>query len=142
MQLNNLMSKINSKRIILALLFVLSFCFQLFADDIFDELVSILSNDPTKRDIIAISQKYQKERIEGRGYVTSMTRGVDGNLIINIYTKKSRDIPGGAYVSASLSGHFAQRALKNLKIGRNVRVFGEFQEIRYNTIIIEKALVK
>ena len=128
-------------KIILFLLIGLFLPFLAYSDDAFDDLKFAIENQATQIHFQELAKKYKGERIEGRGYVVSVSRSIDGETVVNLSTEQDPSSPKHVSIVVFARKYFSEKALK-LKPGKYVRFFGNFDEIRMKTIIIREGIVK
>jgi len=112
-----------------------------YSDDAFDDIASAIRNQVSQIHLQQLQKRYKNKRIGGKGYLISVTKNIEGDIIANLSTEKDSTSLTSVNVVVFLRECFSEKALK-LKPGRYVRFFGNFDEIRMKTIIVRKGIVK
>ncbi|MBN3040475.1 MAG: hypothetical protein JW867_05055, partial [Candidatus Omnitrophica bacterium] len=124
------------------LIFVLtSISFASYTDEAFAELVKAIREKSTKAKLLEVEEKYKNKRIEGKGYITSITSDVDDNIVINLSTEERASSPE-AVITVLILRKYLRRQASRFEIGRKMRFFGVFKEIRMNSIVVEEGFAK
>ncbi|UCC95380.1 MAG: hypothetical protein JSW40_01165 [Candidatus Omnitrophota bacterium] len=127
---------------------IISFCvflavivvFSGYSDDAFKEMVSAIRHNAPKYILQKLQIQYANKRINGRGYVVSVTSTLEEDVVVNVSTGKDIS-PSSVNVVIFLRKNFAKRGLK-LKNGQYVSFAGLFEEFRMNTIVVREGVVK
>ena len=129
------------KKTFLLILASLAIPFLLYSADIFNEFVSALKNNAPKIFLEELQARYKDELIRGQAYIISVTRNIAGDTVVNLSTTKDPSLKESVNVVIFLRKYLAKRGLKR-KPGQYVRFSGVFREIRLETIIVDKGIIK
>lgn len=117
------------------------FSLSLQANDAFDEFKKAILNEATKIEIQGLCQEYKQKRLDGWAYIVSIGNDVEGNVVINLSTKKDPLSPDSISIVVFLRKFFIGKKLR-VKVGHRVRFIGNFEEIRMSTIVLNQGVVK
>jgi hypothetical protein len=132
-------SKIKTASLLLFLFLTLSFF--AYANEAFDELESAITNRCNKIIMEKLHKKYAGKRIEGRGYIVSITEDVSKGVVVTLSNDKDPASASAVYIIVYVREFIAKDVLQ-LKPGRYSRFFGDFDEVRMRSIIVRNAFVK
>ncbi len=137
---------IGSKKMVLRILLlclVLSATFSLLvrSDNRFDEIVYAIEKDATQEKVLEVMRKWQGKRMGGWAYIVSVTKDVDLNTVVTLFTKKDRSSGSGVNVVVVLREYLSVRN-PTFRIGKRVRFFGTFREVRMRTVVFDDGIIK
>lgn len=132
-------------RVFFALTLCLAVSTMLYADAIFDEIVSVMKSNPTSKQVEDLKYRYIKEPaklhplISGQGYITDITTPTDKGefeLILSD-TDKEDGYPDLINVAiATMDKEIWDRAI-NFKKGDKIFFTGQLTNLFYGTIYIK-----
>tara|TARA_B100000315_G_C14457189_1_gene531964 strand:- start:248 stop:694 length:447 start_codon:yes stop_codon:yes gene_type:complete len=133
-----------AKKVLLTVLFVfflpyLAYCS--YASDIFKELTTAIREDAIKVELKALEAKYLDKRIEGKGYIKSITHDLKERVVLTVSTLEDVNDVESVSVVIYLRKYTA-RTISRFKVGDKIRLFGDFKGIRMKTIVVEETIIK